>query len=162
MLVDATAFLLRDAVDVAEQISREKQGTYHLDATRCAFYMPLTKAFPKNTEVETIITLTGQPSGLYIREVAPTPTDITFREHQGFVELPEPGFHVRLQDPRSSFNSVNFMDFSTPVGEPLMKRYAVRHRLEKKEPDAALSDPVQPIVYYVDSGAPPKVQQAPD
>jgi hypothetical protein len=160
VLVDATAFLLRDAVDVAEQIAREKQGTYHLDATRSTFYMPLTKAFPKNTEVETIITLTGQPSGMYIREVTPTPSDITFREHQGFVALPEAGFHIRLQDPRSSFASVDFMDFSTPVGEPLMKRYAVRHRLEKKDPEAALSDPVQPIVYYVDSGAPPKVQQA--
>ena len=160
VLVDASAFLLRDAVNVAGQISREHQGTYRIDATRCAFYMPLTKAFPKNTEVETTITLTGEPSGMYVREVTPSPEAITFREHQGFVALPEPGFHTRLQDPRSAFFSENFMDFSTPVGEPLMKRLAARHRLEKKDPTAAVSDPVEPIVYYVDSGAPPKVQQA--
>jgi hypothetical protein len=160
VLVDATAFLLRDAVNVGGQISHEKQGTYRLDQTRCAFYLPLTKTFPKNTEVETTITLTGEPSGTYIREVTPSPEAITFREHQGFVALPDPGFHTRLQDPRSAFGSVDFMDFSTPVGEPLMKRLAVRHRLEKKDPSAAMSDPVAPLVYYVDSGAPAKVQQA--
>jgi hypothetical protein len=160
VLVDATAFLMRDAVNVAGQITREKQGVYHIDATRCAFYMPLTKAFPKNTEVETTITLTGEPSGTYIPEVTPSPEAITFREHQGFVELPPAGFHTRRQDPRSGFSSVDFMDFSTPVGEPLIKRLAVRHRIEKQDPAAALSDPVEPIVYYVDSGAPEKVQQA--
>ena len=160
VLVDATAFLIRDAVDVAGQLTREKQGTYRMDATRCAFYMPLTKAFPKNTEVETTITLTGEPSGMYVREVTPSPEAITFREHQGFVTLPDKGFHTRMQDPRAGFFPVEFMDFSTPVGEPLMQRLAARHRLEKKDPDAAISDPVEPIVYYVDSGAPEKVQKA--
>ena len=160
VLVDATAFLLRDAVDVAGDIARQKQGTYKIDATRCAFYMPLTKAFPKNTEVETTITLTGEPSGRYVPEVTPSPEAITFREHQGFVALPEAGFHIRKQDPRAGFNSTNFMDFSRPVGEPLIQRFAARHRLEKKDPAVAISDPVQPIVYYVDSGAPQKVQQA--
>lgn len=160
VLVDATAFLLRDAENVAEQISRQKQGTYKLDPTRCAFYLPLTKAFPKNTEVETTITLTGEPTGTFVSEVTPSPGAITFREHQGFVALPDPGFHVREQDPRTGFFSIDFMDFSAPVGEPLMKRLAARHRLEKQDPSAQLSDPVTPIVYYVDSGAPAKVQQA--
>jgi hypothetical protein len=151
---------MRDAANVAGQISEQKQGSYHIDATRCAFYLPLTKTFPKNTEVETTITLTGESSGIYIPEVTPSPGAITFREHQGFVALPEPGFHTRNQDPRSAFASVDFMDFSTPVGEQLMKRLAVRHRLEKKDPTSAMSDPVEPIVYYVDSGAPKKVQDA--
>ena len=160
VLVDATAFLMRDAANVAEQIAREKQGTYKLDQTRSAFYMPLTKNFPKNTEVETILTLTGENGGAWIKKVTPDAAAVTFREHQGFVALPEAGFHERKQDPRSSFGSVDFMDFSTPVGEPLMRRLAERHRLEKKDPNAAVSDVVAPIVYYVDSGAPKKVQDA--
>jgi hypothetical protein len=160
VLVDATDFLMRDAVNVAGQLGQEKQGSYHMDASRCAFYLPLTKGFPKNTEVETTLTLTGEPSGMYIREVTPTPGAITFREHQGFVALPEAGFHTRKQDPRSGFSAVDFMDFSTPAGETLMNRLAVRHRIEKKDPAAALSDPVAPIVYYVDSGAPKRVQDA--
>ena len=160
VLVDATAFLLRDAAEISSQLAREKQGAYRIDPTRCAFYMPLTKAFPKNTEVETTITLTGEPAGAYIREVTPSPEAVTFREHQGFVELPGPGFQTRKQDPRSGYSSVDFMDFSTPVGEQLMKRLAVRHRIEKKDPNSAVSDPVEPIVYYVDSGAPKRVQDA--
>ncbi len=160
VLVDATAFLMRDAANVAGQITRQHQGNYHMDASRCAFYLPLTKAFPRNTEVETTITLTGEATGAYIPEVTPSPEAITFREHQGFVALPDPGFHTRRQDPRSGFFSVDYMDFSTPVGEPLIQRFAARHRLEKKDPSAIVSDPVDPIVYYVDSGAPEKVQQA--
>jgi hypothetical protein len=160
VLVDATAFLLRDAADISVQLGREKQGSYRVDASRCAFYMPLTKAFPKNTEVETTITLTGEPTGAYIREVTPSPEAVTFREHQGFIELPGPGFHERKQDPRSGYSSVDFMDFSTPVGDQLMKRLAARHRIEKMDPNAAISDPVAPIVYYVDSGAPKAVQDA--
>jgi hypothetical protein len=160
VLVDATAFLLRDADNVAVQLVREKQGSYREDPSRCAIYMPLTKAFPKNTEVETTITLTGEPSGQYIREVTPSPEAVTFREHQGFVELPGPGFETRTQDPRSGYSSVDFMDFSTPAEEQLMKRLAVRHRIEKKDVTAAISEPVAPIVYYVDSGAPKRVQDA--
>jgi len=160
VLVDATDFLMRDAINVAGQLAAQKQGTYHMDPSRCAFYLPLTKGFPKNTEVETTITLTGEPSGMYIREVTPSPEAVTFREHQGFVALPEAGFHPRRQDPRSGYSAVDFMDFSTPAGETLMNRLAVRHRIEKKDPAAAMSDPVTPIVYYVDSGAPKKVQDA--
>jgi len=160
VLVDATAFLMRDAADVSGQLARAKEGKYKVDATRCAFFMPLTKAFPKNTEVETTITLTGDSEGMFIPEVTPFPGAITFREHQGFVALPEAGFQTRKQDPRSGFSSTDFLDFSTPVGQPLIKRLAVRHRLEKKDPGSAMSDPVEPIVYYVDSGAPKKVQDA--
>ncbi len=160
VLVDATAFLLRDAADIAGQLNRQKQGSFRPDASRCAFNLPLTKAFPKNTEVETTITLTGEATGEYIREVTPTPDAVTVREHQGFVELPGPGFATRKQDPRSGYFSVDYLDFSTPAGEPLTKRVAARHRIEKNDPNAAVSDPVEPIVYYVDSGAPKKVQDA--
>jgi hypothetical protein len=55
VLVDATAFLLRDAAGVAEDLTRQKEGNYHLDPTRSAFEMSLTKGFPRNTEVETTI-----------------------------------------------------------------------------------------------------------
>ena len=160
VLVDATAFFLRDAVKVGEDLSRQKQGNYKLDPTRSAFDLPLTKGFPKNTEVETTITLVGEAQGRFIREVTPSPDAVTVREHQAFVALPEPGYKPRLQDPRVGYFSVDFMDFSTPIDQPVMKRYIARHRLEKKNPNAAMSDPVEPIVYYVDSGAPEPIRSA--
>jgi hypothetical protein len=160
ILVDATSFLLRDAAAASQTLRREKQGNYSLDATRCAFYLPLTKAFPRNTEVETTITLTGEPTGQYIREVAPTPDAITVREHQSFVQLPDDGYKPRAQDPRAGYFPIEYMDFSAPIDQPVMKRYIARHRLEKKDPTAAISDPVEPIVYYVDPGAPADVRAA--
>lgn len=160
VLVDATDFFLRDAAGVAEQLRVQKQGNYSEDLKRSAFYLPLTKGFPKNTEIETIVTFTGEASGKLIREVTPTPDAVTVREHQSFVALPPPGYQPRLQDPRAGFFSVDFMDFSAPVNEPVMKRYITRHRLEKKDPSAAISDPVQPIIYYVDPGVPEPVRTA--
>jgi hypothetical protein len=160
VLVDATNFFQRDAAHVSERLQVQKQGQYHVDPTRTAFYMPLTKGFPKNTEVETTITFTGEPTGTYIREVTPSPEAVTVREHQSIVALPGPGFKPRRQDPRAGYFATEFMDFSTPIDQPVMKRYIARHRLEKKDPNAALSDPVEPIVYYVDPGAPPDIRAA--
>lgn len=160
VLVDATDFFLRDAAGVAAQLRQQKQGDYRDDPKRSAFYLPLTKGFPKNTEIETTITFTGQATGEFIRSVTPTPDAVTVREHQSLVAFPEPGYKPRLQDPRAGFLSVDFMDFSTPIDEPVTKRYIARHRLEKKDPNAAVSDPVEPLVYYVDPGVPEPVRSA--
>jgi hypothetical protein len=160
VLVDATNFFLRDAAHVAERIQLQHQGQYRVDPTRSDFYLPYTKAFPRNTEVETTITFTGEPSGNLVREVTPSPDSITVREHQSFVALPEPGYKPRIQDPRAGYFSTGFMDFSAPIDEPVMKRYIARHRLEKKDPNAAVSDPVEPLVYYVDPGAPADIRAA--
>lgn len=160
VLVDATSFLMRDSVQVAHQLQQQKQGHYELDGSRSAFYLPLTKAFPRNTEVETTLTFTGQPAGEFIREVTPSPGAVTVREHQSFVALPEPGYKPRLQDPRAGYFADDFMDFSAPIDQPVMTRYIARHRLEKKNPEAAISEAVEPIVYYVDPGAPEPVRSA--
>lgn len=160
VLVDATNFFLRDAAHVGERIQRQHQGQYHVDATRSAFYLPYTKAFPRNTDVETTITLAGDQPGNLVREVTPTPESITVREHQSLVALPEPGYRPRLQDPRAGYFSTEFMDFSAPIDKPVVTRYIVRHRLEKKDPNASVSDPVKPIAYYVDPGAPADIRAA--
>jgi hypothetical protein len=160
VLVDATKFFLRDAAGVSQQLSATKQGNYKVDESRCAFYLPMTKGFPKNTEVEMTITLTGEPAGQFVRDVVPTPESITVREHLSLVELPDGNYKPRAQDPRAGYFGINYMDFAAPLDQPVMKRMIARHRLEKKDPTAAVSDPIKPIVYYVDSGAPPDIQQA--
>jgi hypothetical protein len=52
------------------------------------------------------------------------------------------------------------MDFATPVGEPIVKRFIRRHRLKKKDPGVPMSEPVEPIVFYVDRGAPEPIRSA--
>jgi hypothetical protein len=159
-LVDATSFYLRDVHQVPGTLQRSQQGTFRLDPTRCAFYLANTKNFPKNTEVETTITFTGEEPGPLVRQVTPMPQAITVREHHSFVELPPPGFKPRVNDPRAGYFGISFMDFATPISEPITKRFISHHRLQKKDPSAAMSDPVKPIVYYVDRGAPEPVRSA--
>jgi hypothetical protein len=159
-LVDATDFFLRDAHRIPETLHRTKQGTYHLDTSRCALYLPRTKNFPLNTEVEATLTFAGDEPGDWVKQVTPSPESITVREHHSFVQLPPPGYKPRAFDPRSSFFGISYMDYATPISEPIVKRFATRHRLEKKNPGAAVSEPVQPIVYYLDRGAPEPIRSA--
>jgi hypothetical protein len=159
-LVDATDFFLRDAHGIPETLRRTKQGAYRLDPTRCAVYLPRTNSFPLNTEVEATLTFAGDEPGPWVREVTPSPESITVREHHSFVQLPPPGYKPRYYDPRSSFFGMAYMDYATPVSEPIVKRFTARHRLEKKDPTAAVSEPVQPIIYYLDRGAPEPIRSA--
>jgi hypothetical protein len=160
VLVDATDFFLRDAHNIPETLRRTKQGGYRLDASRCAIYLPQTRNFPLNTEVESTLTFSGDEPGPWVRQVTPSPESITVREHHSFVQLPPPGYKPRAYDPRSSFFGISYLDYATPVSEPVVKRYIARHRLEKKDPTAAVSEPVQPIVYYLDRGAPEPIRSA--
>jgi hypothetical protein len=162
VLVDATDFLFRDAMQVANRLRRSQQGTYVLDKNRSVMYWPRTKNFPLNTEVETTITFanTDGQTGNYVQSVTPSPEAITLRLHQSFVQLPDDGYKKRVFDPRSSFIPVNYYDFSTPVAEPIEKFYVIRHRLEKKDPTAAISEAVKPIKYYLDNGTPEPIRSA--
>ncbi len=160
VLVDATDFFLRDDHNIPATLRRAKQGTFRLDSSRCAIFLPNTKNFPLNTEVEATLTFTGEDAGPWVRQVTPSPDAITVREHHSLVQLPPPGYKPRVYDPRSSFFGISYLDYATPIGEPLIQRLASRHRLEKKDPRAAISEPVQPIIYYVDRGAPEPIRSA--
>jgi hypothetical protein len=160
VLVDATDFFLRDAHHVPETLRRTKQGPYRLDDKRCALYLPRTKNFPLNTEVEATLTFAGDEPGQWVKNVTPSPESITVREHHSFVQLPPQGYKPRLFDPRSSFFGISYMDYATPISEPIVKRFTARHRLEKKDPKAAVSEAVQPIVYYLDRGTPEPIRSA--
>ncbi|HMH78585.1 MAG TPA: zinc-dependent metalloprotease, partial [Candidatus Acidoferrum sp.] len=150
----------RDAHGVVTALKRTKQGTYKLDGSRSAIYLANTKNFPLNTEVEATLTFTGDEPGRFVRDVAPDASAITVREHHSFVQLPPAGYKTRAYDPRSSFYGISYMDYATPVSDPIVKRFTARHRLEKKDPAAAISEPVEPIIYYLDRGAPEPIRTA--
>jgi len=162
VLVDATSFFLRDAHNVAETLQATGQGAYKVDPSRSAIALDNTRAFPKNTEIEAMLTFAseGAPHGRFVAEVTPDPHAITVREHTSLIELPGPGYTPRRFDPRSGYFSVDYRDYSAPLGEPLDQRFIARHRLIKKEPDATVSEPVKPLVYYVDRGAPEPIRSA--
>jgi hypothetical protein len=161
VLVDATDFFLSDVHGVAHTLRDAKQGSYSVDKNRSAIYLPRTKAFPRNSEVEATLTfVTSDRPGRLISGVAPTADAVTVREHHSFVALPEPGFKPRRADPRVGIFGVDFADYATPFTAPLEKHWIARHRLEKKDPNAAVSEAVKPIVYYVDNGCPEPIRSA--
>ena len=154
LLVDATDFVLQDVMNVSSTIQRQKQGTYRLDRNRSAIYLPRTKAFPKNTEVEVLLTFQSDAPGREVARHAPDPEALTLREHFSFVELPDANYKPRGFDPRVGIFALTFTDFSRPFTETPEVRWIQRWRLEKKNPSAAISEPVKPIVYYLDPGIP--------
>jgi hypothetical protein len=160
VLVDATDFFLRDAKNIVQRLKEKEQGEYELDLKRSAIYLPATKNFPKNTEIEATLTYKGMNTGDWIKSVAPDPENITVRQHHSLIELPDDEYKPRSFDIRSSYFSVNFMDYATPVTESIEKRYICRHRLKKKNPTAMISEPVEPITYYVDPGVPEPISAA--
>ena len=160
VLVDTTDFLIRDAHNVVGRLRQRTNSTYRLDASRSAIHLPYTRAFPKNSEMDVTVTYTSDQPGGMVGTVAPNARAVTLRLHHSFVELPGPGFTPREADPRSGVGAISYSDYSTPLGEPMVKRFARRHRLEKRDPNAEVSDPVEPIVYYLDRGAPEPVRSA--
>ncbi len=171
VLVDATQFYMRDAHNIpqaiqsAQPIGEGRGGAgggslYRLDSSRSAFYLANTKNFPKNTEVETILTFTGDNPNGFVREVTPSPEAVTIREHHSFVELPGPGYKARVFDPRAGYFGSSHVDDSAKLSERIEKRVINRHRLARKDPGAAISEPVAPIVYYLDRGAPEPIRSA--
>lgn len=162
VLVDATNFFQQDAFGVAEQLKDKKQGDYKLDAERSAITLENTKNFPRNTEVESLLTFASDSPApeSFVATVTPDAHSVTLREHYSFIELPGPGYTPRAFDPRAGFGSIQYRDYSAPLGSTLDQRFIVRHRLEKKDPAAAMSEAVKPIVYYIDRGAPEPIRSA--
>ena len=160
VLIDATKFFLSDVHGVAAAIANAKQGKYKVEPTRSAIYLPRTKNFPENTDIESTLTFVGEDPGNFVKQVTPEPHAITVREHISFIQSPPAGFHTRAYDPRSGYFGIRYMDFATPVDEPIVKRDISRHRLAKKDPSAAVSEPVKPIIYYVDRAIPEPIRSA--
>ncbi|MDR3703542.1 MAG: zinc-dependent metalloprotease [Candidatus Sulfopaludibacter sp.] len=201
VLVDATDFFVRDGMSAAGRLG-SGAAVYRVDRTRSAVYLPRTRAFPKNTEVEVTLTFTNEASGgrggggagpaqgppaivvaapgaaaagrggrggggfgggMFsgtVGSVTPSAEAVTLREHYSLVELPGPGYTPRVDDPRAGYGGLSYVDYSVPIGEPMVVHYIRRHRLEKKDPGAAMSDPIKPIEYWVDPGAPDDVRKA--
>jgi hypothetical protein len=161
VLVDATNFFMRDAHGVVDRLRQARQGNYRMDESRSAFYLPRTKGFPKNTEIEVLLTFASDAeTGPLVRGTVPTPQALSVREHFSLVELPDNNYKPRKFDSRVGVNGIDFHDYASPITEPIDKHWISRHRIEKKDPNAAVSEPVKPIIYYVDNGTPEPIRSA--
>lgn len=177
VLVDLSDFLMRDTHNVAARLG----AGYRFDRTRSAVHLPDTMAFPKNSEIDLTATYVsdapgggggrgggagaafgagGPQQGGRVGDVAPDASAVTLRQHHSFIELPDSNYTPRMADPRSGYGGPSYVDYAAPIGTDMRQRFIGRHRLQKKDPNAAISDPVKPIIYYVDRGTPEPVLSA--
>jgi hypothetical protein len=160
VLVDATEFFVRDTRDVIGQIASRGQGNFTLDKSRSAFYLENTKTFPENVEIEVELTYTSSNPGNLVNSVAATGNAITLRQHHSLIKLPDDEFQTRVADPRIGVNGPTIMNYAAGIGEGMPIHLIAKHRLVKKDPTAERSEPVEPIIYYVDSGTPEPIKSA--
>ncbi len=160
VLVDYTDFLLSDIHQISERLSDTEQGSYRLDKQRSGVYLPRSKSFVDNTELEALVTFAGSKPGEYVRQVTPSPESITVHLHHSLIRLPDDGYQTRPFHPYSGFWQISYQDYSSPIDSSMTVRLIPRHRLQKKDPSAAVSEAVEPIVYYLDPGIPEPVMSA--
>ncbi len=118
-------------------------------------YLTEIKAFPTNIEFRSMVTfrgVTGGPGG----GIFAGPRTTTALVHQSLVILPETPMMGRLFDPRVGYFTEEFTDYSHPRQWTVKREYITRFRLEKKDPNAPVSEPVKPIVFYLAPEVPEK------
>ena len=147
--------------DVFEFSARQRLNATTMDATRS--FIDRISPYPENIEVEATYTYTRLPTPAGAA-AAPTqfaaggmrPGSATVVLHHSMVKLPEQPMMPRLFDERVGFFSSRKTDYGSEEQRAQAVRYIDRWRLEKKDPNAELSEPVKPIVYYIDPATPTK------
>ena len=154
--------------DVPEFSGRTRVGARAFDASRS--FVERTVSFPENIEVEATHTYNnppqepggggrgGPPTPGGGRGGAPTlrPGSHSVLMHYSMVLLPEKPMQARLFDDRVGYFSTSKLDYGKDEHRAPQRRYITRWRLEKKDPAAAVSEPVKPIVYWIDPATPAK------
>jgi Met-zincin/Domain of unknown function (DUF5117) len=153
VLVDATDFLLHDT-EIATALVEGQQGSWKQDTSRSVLRFDRTGAFPRNTEIEALLTFSSDNAAAPARNVSPDGRTLSLLFHHTFLKLPEPGYIPRPLDPRIGFIPQRHLDHTAPYTEPIERFFVSRWRLARKDESAALSAPVAPIVFYLDRGMP--------
>ncbi|MDV6316852.1 zinc-dependent metalloprotease [Idiomarina sp. HP20-50] len=160
VLIDYTPYLLSDVHGVSERLQQTSQGQFKADTSRSIIYPERSKAFINNTELEAKVTFVGNGEGQWVNQVAANADALSLHLHHSFIKLPDTDYQPRDFHPNSGFWAHSFKDYAAPLGESMLVQYIPRHRLNKKDPIASLSQAREPIVYYLDPGAPEPVKTA--
>jgi hypothetical protein len=158
--IDLTPFFLLDAHRVSARLKQAGQGVFALDKDSSAVDLDASLSFPENLEFEAWLTFRSQEPGAEVRSTAADPTSFGLIAHHSFVALPDDGYVPRRHDPRMASFGIAYMDYAVPLEREVLQRRISRHRLVKLQPGPAPSEVVEPIVYYVDRGAPEPIRSA--
>ena len=152
------------STEVAEFSARQRLRARGFDANRS--FIERVVSFPQNIEVQATHTYTSPTDAPTPGVPAPPTPSFTGQGmrpgsasvvmHFSMVKLPEQPMMPRLFDERVGYFSVRQLDFGKDEHRAPQRTYITRWRLEKKDPNAAVSEPVKPIVFYIDPATPTK------
>lgn len=151
-VIDVTRFYTAPPTEIGP--GNQYRGT--VDANRS--FIEKALSFPENVEIEAVLTINPPPGGggqqqqSPFQQAASGTSSVTL--HWSMVKLPDVPMMPRLADKRVGFFSINQLDYGRPEQRAQTREYIVRWRLEKKDPNAAKSEPIKPITYYVDPNTP--------
>lgn len=128
VLVDYTSYLLSDVHGISQRLQQKQQGSFQPDASRSAVYLPRSKAFEDNTELESVVTFAGNNPGQFVEQVTPDPTSISVHLHHSFVKLPDDNYEPRQYHPFAGYWKAGYFDYSTAISQPLEKKFITRHQ----------------------------------
>ncbi|NNE58147.1 MAG: DUF5117 domain-containing protein [Hellea sp.] len=156
VLVDLTDFLTRDGLRITQHLKDRGQGSFSVSTDRSFVDTANSFAFPDNIEIDTFLTVSSGEPGREVATTAANGSDATLVQHHSFVRLPDDNYQPLFADPRMGAMESVYIDYSAQLSAPIERRLALRHRLQKDENGKT----IDPIVFYIDSGAPEPVRGA--
>ncbi len=172
VVIDIAPFLALDTLGIAASLNLDQDsfgiGTansiggkgFRLDSGLSLADPASVRLFPDNLEVDALQTYVSDTPGAEVENIVPDPKKVTLTVHHSFVRLPEPGFAPRAFDPRLGGFATQAVDFSAPLGAPVVLDLANRFRLEKLDPAAPRSRVKKPITFYLDRNTPEAIRPA--
>jgi hypothetical protein len=157
--VDLASFIDRDDFGIPQIVKRGGGGDFKFAPELSTADPNFVKIFPKNAEFAARLTFRSDEPTPEVTNIIPDNQTFTVTMRHSLIALPEPGY-VPRHDPLGYSISQQQVDYSAPLGAPLVRDLATRFRLEKVDPAAARSPVKKPIVFYVDNGAPEPVRTA--
>lgn len=153
---DFTDFLKSDALNLVQYLKDSGQGDFRVAEGQTLVDTSSALVFPDNVEIDTFLTLSSAKPGREVATTAANGRDVTLIQHHSFVRLPEEGYTPLKADPRAGVIDLVHYDYSAGLDEPVETRIARRFRLQKN----AAGETINPIVFYIDPGAPKPIQDA--
>ncbi|MEA3029041.1 MAG: hypothetical protein QOG13_366 [Sphingomonadales bacterium] len=160
LLVDIAPFLTRDDLNLARALREQENGDYRLVSELSVADPNFVRVFPRNIELEGRLTFVSARPGPEVANIAPVTGNVSFTVRHSLIALPEPGYEPRRFDPRAGSFGMQVVDFSAPLGRPVVYELANRFRLERTDPADPNSPVRNPIVFYIDRAAPEPIRTA--
>ncbi len=157
VLVDlGVLFAQQDITGFGTVLGNRYQGGYGLDGENSM--VTEVKSFPGNAELQVTARFVGDTEEWSV--VVPDSRSLSVSFHYSLLALPDNGYQPRLADQRVGYFLERHLNYSDTGPDVPRERWLSRWDLWPKDPEAEVSDPVEPIVYWLENTVPERYRAA--